>query len=81
YVYLFPLVLNLDQEVALNYLMNYFFKIPIEANAVYHSKLPSFLYWVESSLGKDAFSKFIEGLPGEVRDHRLVKDALDELDM
>lgn len=79
YPYLFRLILLDNEQLAKDYLKKYFFKPPIESNAVYHSNLSFFTYQLKSALGEDAYKRFLIEIPDNVKNHHFIKNSIEEI--
>lgn len=79
YPYLFSLVLRLKKEIALGYLEKYFFNLPIESNAAYHSNLPLFLFVFKEIAGEEELKNYIDCLSDEIKNNHIVVNALEEV--
>jgi len=79
YPYLFKLILLENERLAIEYLQNYFFKTPIESNAVYSSNLSFFLFQIKSNLKQDQYNLFLSSMPESVKSHKIIQTALEEI--
>ena len=79
YPYLFPLILKLNKTIALEYLKEYFFNIPIESNTVYHSNLPLFLFNLKKVIGEEELKIHMDSFSNEVKNNNIIISALDEI--
>ncbi|TWP25431.1 hypothetical protein ETU10_00050 [Apibacter muscae] len=77
YPYIFSFVLNIDKNIALEYLSkHYLVKLN---NVLESSNLPLFLFNIEKVLGKEEFDKFIEKLPKEIKENEIFINSIDEI--
>ena len=79
YPYLFQLILRENEGAAIEYLQKYFFKTPIESNAVYGSNLSFFIYQIKSILKEDQYNQFLSNIPESVKSHKIIQTALEEI--
>jgi len=79
YPFLYKLVIKLDKNLAISYLNKYFFKLPVESNAVYHSNLPFFIFNLKNELGEEEFFNYKSKIPLEIINNQIIRNAFDEL--
>ncbi|CAA0255640.1 conserved hypothetical protein [Tenacibaculum maritimum] len=76
YPYLFHFILRLDKKVAMEYMEDYFFSIPLENNVVYHSNLELFLLDLKEELGEEKLKLYIESFSNELKEDKIILNAL-----
>ncbi|MDG1331783.1 MAG: hypothetical protein P8P74_05605 [Crocinitomicaceae bacterium] len=80
YPYLFKLILFQDHQLGIEYLQKYFFKSPVGANAVYRSNLSFFAFELRDTIGENNYKNFLDALPVEVKNSKIVNQALEEIE-